>query len=142
MRGRPFSTDQTPYARLVANVVEDGECWLGTERKRSSYGYPRLNFRVPGLGGRHVALTAHIAVYVWLASSATTLDELWLAYWEFRCSGLEIDHTCERPACRRPGHLDPVTRTENEQRKRDRRAARAAMRSQCEQPEDEPAVEF
>lgn len=126
----PFeSHHSSPYARLVANVIEDGECWCGTESARSGRTqlYVRVNFRVPGLGGRVVHFTSH--VLTWVLSELADMglpcdnDSLWLAYWEFRCSGLEIDHTCNQPACRRPKHLEPVTRLEQEQRKWERRRA-------------------
>lgn len=127
--GKFTSPHSGPYARLVANVIEDGECWCGTERKVQgrTRAYKRVNFRVPGLGGRHLGLAAHIVT--WVAHELqreglpTDMDSLWLAYWEFRCSGLELDHLCNQPACRRPSHLEPCTRVEQEQRKIMRRQA-------------------
>ena len=120
-------TYATLYERLMTNIVEDGECWCGTERKgvaKSTRGgrYPRVNVRIRG---RHCALSAHIVVWVWgrlreLWGREPTTDELWWAYWEFRCSGLEIDHQCEQPLCRRPDHLQPATRSEQEQFKHNR----------------------
>lgn len=116
------SPHSNPYARLVANVCEHEGCWLGTERKMGGRTrcYVRANFRVPGLG-RHVGLSAHILTWVHVQLEAaglpTDIDNLWLAYWELRCSGLELDHLCREPRCRRPDHLEPVTRSENELRK-------------------------
>ena len=115
----------TLYERLMTNVVEDGECWLGTERKRSGrrgHLYPRVNVRVDG---KHRALQAHIVVWVWcelrvLFGREPSLNELWWAYWEVRCSGLEVDHRCNEPACRRPDHLQAATRHEQEAFKRER----------------------
>jgi hypothetical protein len=40
--------------------------------------------------------------------------------------GLELDHTCRNLACVRPAHAEPVTREENERRKRWRHRARIA----------------
>ena len=115
----------SPYARLVANVTETGtpgdECWEGSERA-CRYGYTRVNFRVAGVG--HVKLTAHIATWVASQLEGATLRELWDAYQECRASGLELDHTCTNPRCRRPSHLEPVTHSENVQRAHDRRRVR------------------
>lgn len=119
-----FSPYGSPYARLVANVSEFGGCWIGNDRTRCRFGYQRLNFYVPGLA-KAVKLTAHIATWLLteaeaLGAGIVTADELFLAYTEFRASGLELDHTCVEPACRNPAHLEPVTHTENMQRMRDR----------------------
>jgi hypothetical protein len=121
MARSPYSS---PYARLTSTVRDNGdECWLGDGSKVCRYGYHRMNFWVPGLG-RRVALTAHIALWCALHSGAQTIDEIYLAYLEFRASGLELDHTCVEPSCRNPDHLDPVTHSENVQRAYDRRPAR------------------
>jgi hypothetical protein len=114
------SPHSSPFARLMSNVTEDGDCWLGTERERSQYGYVRVNFYIPGLM-RRVKLSAHILARVADETGLTNIDELFLAYHEFRCSGLQLDHTCVAPACRRPDHLEPVTASENTQRMHDRR---------------------
>lgn len=99
----------------MANVVEAGDCWLGTERSGRTRGaYQQVNFRVPGLGGRVVHFSAHILAWV-CAENGTgyqDMDELFLWYWEFRASGLVLDHTCNNPECRRPTHLDPCTQKE------------------------------
>lgn len=113
----------TPYARLVSRIIDNGDdCWLGDGKMVCRYGYHRMNFWVPGLG-RCVALTTHIALWCALESGAQTIDEIYMAYLEFRCSGLELDHTCVEPACRNPAHLEPVTPSENVQRARARRKA-------------------
>lgn len=122
-----YSPYSSPYARLVANVVEFEGCWIGADRTRCRFGYQRANFYVPGLAGA-VKLTAHIATWLLAEAEAAgasivTADELYLAYVEFRASGLELDHTCVEPSCRNPAHLEPVTHTENMQRMRDRWAA-------------------
>ena len=124
-RGDNFRQHSSTYARLVANVVEEGECWLGTEASIANYGYRRVSMRV---GGRHAKFLAHILMFCLmelrkLGIEEPTCEELYLAYLEFRCSGLEIDHECNNPACRYPGHLQPLTRIENEHLKHKRRAA-------------------
>ena len=120
------SPHSSPYARLVSNVTEDGECWIGTEKARADYGYVRANFYVPGLR-KVVHFSSHILTWVAHETGAATMDDLFLAYWEFRCSGLQLDHECNTPACRRPGHLEPVTQSENILRANARRSARSAM---------------
>lgn len=122
-----YSPYSTPYARLVANVTEFEGCWIGNDRTRCRFGYQRANWYVPGLA-KAVKLTAHIATWILVQAEAegvsiVTPDDLYLAYLEFRASGLELDHTCVEPSCRRPAHLEPVTHAENMQRMRDRWAA-------------------
>lgn len=124
-RGTWTSAYSSPFARLVANVTEDGECWLGPEQSTGRGGYCQASFRVPGLDGRVVKFSAHILAWIACETELVDLDELYLAYLEFRCSGLVIDHECERVACRRPKHLFPCTQRENIMRGRERRAARA-----------------
>lgn len=118
------SPHSSPYARLVANVTEDGECWLGTEKTASSWGYKRSNFRIPGLGNKVVHLSSHLVTWIIDQTGETDVDALWLFYQEFRASGLELDHTCNEPECRRPTHLEPVTHVENCARRSLRRAPR------------------
>jgi len=124
-RGDNFRQHASVYAKLVANVTEDGDCWLGTERERASYGYVRVSLRV---GHRQAKCMAHILMYCIvqlreeLELHEPTNTELYAAYLEFRESGLEIDHRCNHPPCRFPGHLKPVTRAENERLKHERRA--------------------
>lgn len=120
MARSPYSS---PFARLAATVFEDGECWIADGAKVCRYGYHRTNFWVPALG-RAVAMSSHIATWCVEEARANTADELYLAYLEFRCSGLELDHTCEEPGCRRPSHLDPVTHSVNMQRVHQRKLAR------------------
>lgn len=112
------------YERIIANTHEpetDDGCWIW-KGKRSTNGYPRLNLRVPGLG-EHVTLQAHIALWVWMEAEPESIDDFYLAYHEFRESGLELDHACVNPACVRC--VSPVTRSENEVLKHERRKARA-----------------
>lgn len=117
--------------RLVSNVVEEahadlqGPCWLGQEKPCRS-GYCRFAVRIPGLGRTYpTRLSAHVAL--WILDQNPELrsaDELFLTYWEFRCSKLELDHRCERPACRNPDHLQAVDHRVNIQLKHDRSPAR------------------
>ncbi len=135
-RGDNFRLHSSTYARLAANVVEDGECWLGTERERANYGYVRVSLRI---GHRNAKVMAHILMHCIvelrkLGIDEPTNEELYLAYLEFRESGLEIDHECNQPACRFPGHLEPVTRIENEKRKHERRAALPARENVAPEP--------
>lgn len=107
------------YARIIANTHEpstDDGCWLW-KGKRSTNGYPRINLRVPGVG--HVTVQAHIALWVWMEAEPTDVSEFYLAYQEFKASGLELDHACVTPACVRC--VSPVTRSENELLKHERR---------------------
>jgi hypothetical protein len=120
MARSPYSS---PFARLTSTVTVDGECWIADGTKLCRGGYHRTNFWVPALG-RIVALSSHIATWCAQEACADTANDLYLAYLEFRCSGLELDHTCEQPGCRRPKHLDPVTHAVNVQRMYERRAAR------------------
>jgi hypothetical protein len=120
------SPHSSPYARLVANVTELGDCWLGTERTSGRGGYIQVNARVPGLGGRVVHFSAHILTWVAHETGATSWDDLFLAYHEFRCSGFEIGHECHMPECRRPSHLTPMTHKENIAQRDARRSPRGA----------------
>lgn len=121
------SPHSSPYARLVANVVEAGECWLGTEKSSSSWGYKRVNVRVPGLGGKVVHLQSHIMTWIIDQTGATSVDDIWLYYQEFRASGLELGHECHEPRCRRPDHLTPMTHVENCAQRDARRSPRVGM---------------
>jgi len=130
---RPFPPDHSsPFARLMANVTELDECWLGTERSGGRGGYLQASFRVPGLGGRIVKFSAHVLAHVAHETGLTSMDDLYLAYLEFRHSGLEIGHECHTPECRRPSHLKPMTHRENIAQRDARRSARIAAPS----PED------
>lgn len=126
----PFTSGHTSlYGRLVANVIEDNDCWLGTERTgRTRGGYIQINARVPGLGGRVVHFSAH--VLTWLIAQLDCvlidIDEIYLAYLEVRHSGYEIGHSCHEPACRRPVHLSLLTHKENIAQRDARRSPRTA----------------
>src|ERR1051325_1226624 len=124
---RPFTPDHSsPFARLMANVTELGECWLGTERSGGRGGYLQASFRVPALGGRIVKFSAHVLAHVAHETGFTSLDDLYLACLEFRHSAVEIGHECHQPECRRPSHLKPMTPRENIAQRDARRSARSA----------------
>lgn len=115
------------WGRLVANSEPEFDneqaCWHWKGRTWTSNGYPKLKLYVPGLG-REVDMMAHILA--WLIHQphvGQTANELYLAYVELRCSGLEIDHGCVCPPCIRPDHLEPVTHSKNELLKHERRRA-------------------
>lgn len=129
----PRSPYSSPYARLVANVTEHAGCWEGTDRTADRYNYQQVNFWVPGLQ-RYVKLMAHLCTWIWVEAGCTSIDELYLAYQEFRASGLELDHTCVNPPCRNPGCLEPVTQLINTQRRDERRSPRigAPLPEECE----------
>lgn len=117
-----FKPYDSLWSRLIAATDEpsnDNGCW-SWKRQVCRYGYGRFNLYVPGLQ-KNKSLSAHIVAFVLIETSALTADDLYLAYLEFRCSGLELDHTCENEGCVNIDHLDPVTRLENEQRKHQRR---------------------
>lgn len=118
------SPHSSPYARLVANVIEHAECWLGTERTQGRGGYCQVNARIPGLGMRIKKFSAHILTWVAHETGATDWDDLFLYYHEFRCSGDVLDHTCNNRECRQPKHLEPVTQLVNIQRRDERRSPR------------------
>lgn len=112
----------TLFSRLVANTAEpenNQACWVWTGTKRCRFGYGRFNVRVPGLGGKHVALSAHLAAYVLFEiGCSASVDDLYLGYLELRESGLELDHLCQTTGCLYPDHLDPVTHAENCRRRK------------------------
>lgn len=128
------SPHSSPYARLVANVTEDGECWLGTEKSSGRGTYQQINFRVPGLGGRIKHFSAHVLAWIIDQTESADLNELFLYDLEFRCSGLEIGHGCHTPACRRASHLTPMTHRENIAQRDARRAPRVGAPEPDEVP--------
>ena len=77
----------------------DGECWH-LDYRPDSAGYSRL---------RHPetqrAVTGHR--YIYEKTTGETVPE-----------GLELDHLCRVRACVNPDHLEPVTRAENQRRRR------------------------
>jgi hypothetical protein len=72
----------------------DDECWAWTgSKKRNGYGEFMIN------GHRYVA---HRWLYEQVHGQVA--------------EGFELDHLCRNPACVNPGHLEPVTRRENQLR--------------------------
>lgn len=126
------------HERLVSTVtVDEHGCWNGCAGDTCRSGYVRLNVRIPGLGFKAVKVTAHVALWCWRKWECSDINAMWLAYREFRESGLELDHECENPACRNPEHLKPGTHIENLQASRERRAARALSRPMPVEDEEE-----
>ncbi len=113
------------FTRLVANSKQEHDneqsCWVSTFKQRCRYGYTRLGIYVPGMK-RKVYMMTHIVAYLLVTVGIQKADDLYLAYVELRCSGLELDHTCVNTTCMRPDHLEPVTKSINCQRRNDRRA--------------------
>lgn len=120
---RTRSPYATLYERLAASTSEpanEQSCWCWDRSKRDRAGYGRLNVYVPGLL-KSRTMYAHVAMWLHLAlPSGYTLDDLYLAWVELRCSGLQVDHLCHNPSCLFPDHLDPepVTPKENIARRR------------------------
>lgn len=56
---------------------------------------------------------AHISLWVWLEAQPESTNDFYLAYLEFVSSGLELDHCCVQPPCINPDHLQPVTPSQN-----------------------------
>jgi hypothetical protein len=113
------------YCRLVANTHEPANeqaCWYWSA-KLGQGNYARFQLYVPGLKEK-VTLMAHIALWVWLEAQVRAIDDFYLAYLEFVNSGLEIDHTCVQPPCINPDHLQPVTPSQNNVLKFERRKNR------------------
>ena len=90
-----------------------GPCWEGLDGCACRFGYRRLDLRIRGLGGRQKRLSAHILAWLLDQLGSMERDDLFLAYSEWRASGLQLDHLCDNPACRRPSHLNPCTQQEN-----------------------------
>jgi len=82
-----------------------GPCWLWTD-PLNRYGYGRF-----ARTSAHRVL-AHRYAYELLVGPIG--------------EGLTLDHLCERPACVRPSHLEPVTNSENVRRRHARRAQNGA----------------
>lgn len=124
-----------------------GPCWVGQDGVACRFGYRRLDLRIRGLNGRQKRLSAHILAWLLDHLGPMQRDELYLAYTEFRASGLQIDHRCDEPACRRPSHLNPCTQAENiaagKERQYQRDLARAmSNQTPVEYYEDEEVLPF
>jgi hypothetical protein len=126
------------HERLYVTCVDEpndfveGDCWCGVEKQRSSWGYCRITLRwQEDRRDHHRAFSAHILAWVLKDLPPTvTPAQAVAAYRAFQAEGLELDHQCNNPRCRRPSHLEPVTHSENERRKHERRAARQAFTSE------------
>lgn len=114
---RPAGSTGRDAGRFVARVTEAdrfwskvdlhgpahaelGPCWLWTD-PLNPYGYGRF-----ARTSAHRVL-AHRYAYELLVGPIG--------------DGLTLDHLCERPACVRPRHLEPVTNSENVRRRHARR---------------------
>lgn len=116
-----------------------GKCWVGQDGAECRYGYRRLDLRIRGLNGRQKRLSAHILAWLLDHLGPLQRDELFLAYTEWRASGLQLDHACEEPACRRPSHLNPCTQKENIAAGKERQYQRDLARGPIVHYEEEPA---
>lgn len=120
-----------------------GRCWQAVGGRVCRGGYVREDYRVRGLGNRTARLTTHILAWLLDHLGPMERDDLFLAYVEMRASGLQLDHRCENPACRRPSHLILCTQSENIMAGRERSHQRSQARGPVEHYEDDPAlVEF
>lgn len=129
----PFPRKYDTIRERLTATVSDSEhprgCWIGTDLG-CRYGYQRQTWWIVGLQ-KTVKLTTHVLLWVLDEFEkdqgyTPTMDELYLAYLEFRFSGWELDHECDENACRRPDHLKPKTHSENMMDGRDRWAAKRA----------------
>jgi len=119
-----------------------GPCWVGQDGYRCHHGYRRIDLRIRGLNGRQKRLSAHILAWLLDQLGPMARDELFLAYLEFRSSGLQLDHRCDEPACRRPSHLNPCTQSENIRAGKERAYQRSLTRAPVEHYEEEEIVPF
>ena len=85
-----MSTDRERFLRNVAKGARPAGCWMWTGRQIKGY-------------GQYGSRLAHRVAYLLLVGPIP--------------DGLEIDHTCRRPLCVNPAHLEPVTRAENQRRR-------------------------
>ena len=74
--------------------VEGQDCWVCTASTRNGYG----QWRIPRKLGNKVVY-AHLYAYETLVGPIP--------------EGYDIDHLCRNRACCNPGHMEPVTRSEN-----------------------------
>ncbi len=102
--GDPNSRPATLAERILANyVVDETGCWIW-KGQLNNKGYGLIWSRDAGQ-----KIAAHRVAYELLVGPIP--------------AGLELDHTCETPACVNPAHLEPVTHAENMRRIRDRQMA-------------------
>jgi len=119
-----------------------GPCWVGQDGYQCRFGYRRLDLRIRGLNGRQKRLSAHILAWLLDHLGPLERDALYLAYLEFRSSGLQLDHLCHEPACRRPSHLNPCTQSENIRAGRERDYQRSLTSDPVEYYESDEILEF
>jgi hypothetical protein len=119
-----------------------GPCWMGQDGYACRYGYRRLDLRIRGLDGRQKRLSAHILAWLLDHLGPMERDDLYLAYIEFRSSGLQLDHVCHEPSCRRPSHLIPCTQSENIRNGKERDYQRSLARPSVDFYEPEEELEF
>jgi hypothetical protein len=119
-----------------------GPCWVGQDGYACRYGYRRLDLRIRGLDGKQKRLSAHILAWLLDCLGPMERDDLYLAYLEFRASGLQLDHLCNEPSCRRPSHLNPCTQSENIRAGLERDYQRCLTRAPVEHYEEEEILPF
>lgn len=120
-----------------------GECWCATSGPRCRFGYSRIDLRIAGLGGKQKRLSAHILAFLLDHLGPMERDDLYLAYLELRASGLQVEHRCESTGCRRPGHLELLTQSENIRASKERSYQRSLTRAPVENYEPDPSeIEF
>jgi hypothetical protein len=88
-----------------AKVDKSGDCWIWTANRVAGYG----RFGSPGSSTYDRFGTSLAYRIAWCDENGPVP------------AGLELDHTCNNPACVRPSHLEPVTHEENCRRAVERR---------------------
>lgn len=68
---------------------ELGPCWVGTDGYACRFGYRRGDYRIRGLVGKQRRLSMHILAWLLDHLGPMERDALYLAYLEFRSSGLQ-----------------------------------------------------
>lgn len=90
----PILPKRTVADRIDARTDKTGDCWLWTGYTNDDgYGIIKVNGRAVGV---------HRVAYELVAGPIP--------------KGIELDHLCQVRHCVRPGHLEPVTHTENVRR--------------------------
>lgn len=94
----------SPAERLMARIEVDPEtdCWIYTGQTNNR-GYGLIHWNGSKNAAHRLSYEVHVG----------PIPE-----------GLELDHTCRRPACVNPAHLEPVTHAENMRRTRGATCAR------------------
>ena len=101
---RPISTGKALIQRFLVQVLFHPKgCWIWTGSTAGKTKYPHLRYGYFTVGGRKGKYDrAHRFAYKqWVGAIP---------------AGLELDHTCRRPLCVNPLHLEAVTSTENRRR--------------------------